>query len=73
MKSEMIGVSMPREMYEIICKLAKQNELTKAAQTRIFPVRTAFSSFHTNIFIFLHSSALMAMPAELRRLKYFRL
>lgn len=35
MKSEMIGVSMPREMYEIICKLAKQNSLTKAAQTRI--------------------------------------
>ena len=45
----------------------------KAAQTRNFPVRTAFSSFHTNIFICLHSSALMAMPAELRRLKYFRL
>ena len=35
MKSEMIGVSMPREMYEIICKLAKQNSRTKAAQTRI--------------------------------------
>ena len=35
MKRETIGVSMPREMYEIICKLAKQNSLNKAAQVRI--------------------------------------
>ena len=35
MKREIIGVSMPRELYENICKLAKQNDLTKAAQTRI--------------------------------------
>lgn len=35
MESKMIGVSMPRELYEIICELAKQNSITKAAQTRI--------------------------------------
>ncbi len=35
MNNEMIGVTMPRELYEKICKLAKQNDLTRAAQTRI--------------------------------------
>lgn len=35
MERELIAVPMPREMYESICKLAKQNNLTKAAQTRI--------------------------------------
>ena len=35
MKREIIGVSMSHELYETICKLAKQNDLTKAAQTRI--------------------------------------
>ena len=30
-----IMVPMSSELYENICKLAKQNELTKAAQTRI--------------------------------------
>ena len=35
MEHEMIAVPMPRELYESICKLAKQNDLTKAAQTRI--------------------------------------
>ena len=34
MEHEMIAVPMPRELYESICKLAKQNDLTKAAQTR---------------------------------------
>ena len=32
MEHEMIAVPMPRELYENICKLAKQNDLTKAAQ-----------------------------------------
>lgn len=35
MEHEMIAVPMPRELYESICKLAKQNELSKAAQIRI--------------------------------------
>ena len=35
MERELIAVPMPRELYESICKLAKQNNLTKAAQTRI--------------------------------------
>ena len=35
MERELIAVPMPRELYESICKLAKQNSLTKAAQTRI--------------------------------------
>ena len=35
MKNDTIAVPMPRELYENICKLAKQNDLTKAAQTRI--------------------------------------
>lgn len=35
MAHDMIAVPMPRELYESICKLAKQNDLTKAAQTRI--------------------------------------
>lgn len=30
-----IMVPMSLELYENICKLAKQNDLTKAAQTRI--------------------------------------
>ena len=32
---EQIMVPMSRDLYENIYKLAKQNELTKAAQTRI--------------------------------------
>ena len=35
MEHEMIAAPMPRELYENICKLAKQNDLTKAAQTRL--------------------------------------
>ena len=35
MEHEMIAVPMPRELYENICKLAKQNELSKAAQIRL--------------------------------------
>ena len=35
MEHERIAGPMPRERYESICKLAKQNDLTKAAQTRI--------------------------------------
>ena len=35
MEHEMIAVPMPRKLYESICKLAQQNDLTKAAQTRI--------------------------------------
>ena len=35
MEHEMIAVPMSLELYENICKLAKQNELSKAAQIRI--------------------------------------
>ena len=35
MEHEMIAVPMPRELDGSICKRAKQNDLTKAAQARI--------------------------------------
>ena len=35
MKSETLGVSMSHELYETICKLAKENSISKAAQVKI--------------------------------------
>lgn len=35
MEHKIIAVPVKRELYEDICKLAEQNDLTKAAQARL--------------------------------------